>query len=91
MPRHVMMTLDLERGVSEESRQKFYAKLKELHWGKLPDVTTAWKCSWSNSQTDEYATRIVREDLESARAVAGSPKYHAVAMIGDAPPVAFVG
>lgn len=89
MAKYIMMTLDLERGVSEENRQKFYAKLNELKWIKSPDVTTTWSTSWAEPQTSEYATREVREDLAAAAAAAGYPTYHSVAMIGDAAPVTF--
>lgn len=89
MPKHIIMTLDLEKGVSEENRQKFYAKLKEASWGKIPDVTTTWKCQWSSEQTAAAMTNVVSTDLTNARAVAGYCAYHAVAMIGDAVPVAF--
>ena len=89
MPKYVMLTLDLERGVSEENRQKFYAKLKELLWTKIPKVTTTWKCSWAESQSEDTIRRVVQNDLTAAAAQAGSPQYHAVAMIGDAPPATF--
>jgi hypothetical protein len=89
MPKHIMMTLDLEKGVSEENRQKFYAKLKEANWSKIPDVTTAWKCRWDDEQAAAAMQAYVKDKLTIARAAAGNCAYHAVAMIGDAEPVAF--
>jgi len=68
-----MVTLDLERGVSEERCQKFCTKLADLNWNKIPKVTTTWKCSWANDQANNAITHVVQSDLKSA--AAGNPTY----------------
>ena len=83
------MTLDLERGVSDERRKRYYDKLGQLHWVKLPDVTTTWRCNFSAPVEADSASRVVASDLAAAAVVAGHPQYHAVAMIGDSKPVSF--
>lgn len=89
MVSNIMLSLDLERGVSDERRQRYYAKLSALNWVKVPDVTTTWRCSFNNPVTPEGAAQVVKDDLAAASAAAGYPQYHAVAMLGDSKPVSY--
>ncbi|MBP0602323.1 MAG: hypothetical protein ACRCS2_11430 [Morganella morganii] len=77
-----LLTLDLENGVSTEKREKFYAYLTQEKWIKIPNLTTAWKCTFNNDVTEESAISVVKNDVANAAKHAGVYSYNAAVQMG---------
>jgi len=82
MAYHVLMTLDLEKGVSPDKRKKVYEHLKSKDWTKLPDLTTAWSCSFNEEATRASALEICKDDIENAISEAGISSYSVALQLG---------
>ncbi len=78
---HVMLTVDLNRYVSEEARTAFYEHLKAAHWAKL-SLTTTWKARFQEGVSAERALEITKEDVHTAAVSAGVSNYEAAAQVG---------
>ncbi len=77
------MSFDLEGNVSSESRDKVYAKLRELHWAPVPNITTVWTASFQGEVTPSSAIATARKDLAAAAAAGGVARYRVVTMSSD--------
>lgn len=84
-----MLSLDLERGVSEERRQRFYEHLRREKWVKVAKVTTTWWARFNEGVSDAVAVQVTRQDVANAASYAGINYYEAVVHVGDGEPVAF--
>jgi hypothetical protein len=62
----VLVTLDLS-GATEEQRQSFYEVLIEKNWRKIPDLTTAWRASFSDSVSRASAINVIQNHLQKAK------------------------
>lgn len=85
---YVMLTVDLNKNVSEDARAKFYEKLKQEKWQKLK-LTTTWHASFDVSFTKQSALQTTKSDVAAAAAVAGIRNYEAAAEAGDEPPTSW--
>jgi hypothetical protein len=85
----VMVSLDLERGVSEEKRQKFNEYLENEHWVKVPKVTTTWRAGFTDGVTSESAARATKVGVANAARHAGITYYEAVMHFGPNQPTSF--
>lgn len=49
---YVMLTIDLNRGVTDEARENFYESLKQQQWTKLK-LTTTWHAKFKEGVSAE--------------------------------------
>lgn len=82
---YVMLTVDLNRGVSDDARKKFYDYLSKEQWARLKLTTTFW-AEFAETATPEGAMRAARKDVKNAAASAGITYYEAAAEIGSSAP-----
>jgi len=82
---YVMLTVDLNRGVSDDARQKFYAYLAKEQWNRLKLTTTFW-AKFSENSTPDGAIGATRKDVRNAAVSAGISYYEAAAEIGSSAP-----
>lgn len=61
----LLITLDLNNATSEQ-RETFYGMLTEEKWIKLTNLTTAWRCSFSDGVNRIQAEKQIKSDLEKA-------------------------
>lgn len=85
----MLLTLDLKGHVPEDSRQKVYAKLAELLWTKIPNVDTAWRCSFKESVAESGAIFTAQSDVAKAAAAGSVKQYYAVVLPGENQPTEF--
>ena len=81
----VMLTVDLNRGVSEEAREKFNESLKQQEWKKLK-LTTTWYATFIEGVTSEAAISAAKADVKRAAAHASISNYEAAAEAGYSVP-----
>ncbi len=86
-PTYIMVSLDLEQGVTSENRQKFNQALQHLGWSKHPGVTTTWSTCKNLVASHDFLFRQACADLGKASAVASNARLHAVLMVGNNKPV----
>ena len=67
---YVMLTVDLNRGVSDDARQKFYDYLAKEKWSRLKLTTTFW-AKFAENATPDGAIGATRKDVRNAAASAG--------------------
>lgn len=84
----VLLSLDLERGVGDEARRKFYEYLAGQHWFKVPKVTTCWKATFQDGATEPGIVHAVKSDIANAASYARVSAYNAVVHMGYTEPVA---
>ena len=77
----VLLTVDLNRNVSEASRKVFNEKLAELKWNRL-SLTTSWTARFVEGATIEAALSTAKGDVAQAAAAAGVSNYEAAAQAG---------
>jgi len=82
---YVMLTVDLNRGVSDEARATFNETLKEKLWKKMR-LTTTWYAKFQEGVTSEEALRVTHSDLKAAAASAGISNYEGAAQVGHEAP-----
>lgn len=85
MSLHVMLTIDLNRGVSEEARQKFYDYLAKEQWTRLKLTTTFW-AKFAETATPESAISTTKMDVRNAALTSGVVNYEAAAEVGNSAP-----
>ena len=85
----VMLSLDLERGVSEERRQRFNEYLAQEHWIKIPKVTTTWRASFTDGVTFESAIQATKHVVANAASHANISYYEAALHVGSTQPISF--
>lgn len=90
MPTHMLLSVDLPNHVTTSHREKFNAKLQELHWIKLHHLDTVWRSSYGTS-TPSAASAIAetKTDVKTAATHAGITEYHAVVHVGPDQPTEF--
>ena len=86
---YAMLSLDLERNVTDEQRKKFYEHLKEENWVKIPKVTTTWRASFKQGTTEVGALNTTKKDVANAAKKARIGKYNAVVHFGPSKPNSF--
>lgn len=82
----VLMSLDLERGVGEEARRRFYEYLAAKYWTKVPRVTTCWRVSFVDGASEAGVVRAVQDHLAEAAKYAPVRSYNAVWQLGGGEP-----
>lgn len=82
---HVLLTVDLNRGVSEDARNKFNEHLKSEQWKRL-SLTTTWTARFKEGVSTEGAVTQARADVKRAAAAAGILYYEAAAEAGYSEP-----
>lgn len=80
-----MLTVDLNRNVSEEARAKFNEYLEKVHWKKLK-LTTIWYARFQEGATSAGAISATKADVKRAAAFAGISYYEAAAEVGEGAP-----
>lgn len=60
-----LITLDLK--VTEEQRECFYEGLKKEKWAKIPNLTTAWTCSFQDGVTRQNAISNIESDIKRCK------------------------
>lgn len=85
----VMLSLDLERGVSEEQRNVFNEGLKKRNWFKIPKVTTTWSAKFADGVTSSAAQSETKTDVAAAASEAKIKNYEAVMHLGPEAPTSF--
>lgn len=88
MSKFAILSVDLNN-VSEIQRQKFYEKIKEFKWSKVPRLTTVWKASFTDVSTDSAMIQTAKQDVVSAAASAAITSYDAMVHVGYGEPVLF--
>jgi len=82
---YVMLTVDLNRGVSDEARKKFYDYLAKEQWTRLKLTTTFW-AKFAETATLEGAINTTKKDVRNAASSSGISYYEAAAEIGTSAP-----
>lgn len=85
MSLYVMLTIDLNRGVSDEARQKFYDYLAREKWTRLKLTTTFW-AKFAEKATPEGAISTAKMDVRNAALSSGVVNYEAAAEAGSSAP-----
>lgn len=78
-----LLTLDLEKGVSTEQREKFYEYLKEKKWVKLSNLTTTWKIVFVEGAKRENVIRTVKSHVANAAIHSNVSSYSAAVQVGE--------
>ena len=81
-----LLTVDLEKNVTNEQREIFNRKLNELMWNKLETLTNAWVSSFKENITAFTALAETKKDVKAAADAANIKMYHcAVQFCQDEP------
>ena len=83
---YAMISLDLDKKTSSEQRKVFNAKLKELQWVKIPNVTTTWYANFKPEVSRQGITGTTKSDIQKAASAAGVTSYDVVLHVGDEKP-----
>ncbi|MGA4493782.1 hypothetical protein [Vreelandella venusta] len=83
MKYRALLTLDLEKGVSAEKREKFYEYLRDKKWAKLSDLTTTWKATFSEGTTREDAISTAKTHVANAAKHSNVSSYSAAVQVGE--------
>lgn len=75
MSQYTLLTLDLNREISSEARDKFYAELEKLQWKKINQLTTLWYATWQDSVSEADIITTTKSDVEKA-ATAGNVAHY---------------
>ena len=87
MSRRSILTVDLNKDVTTGQRNKFNAKLQELGWQKVGDLTTLWVVTWKGSPTDADILKATKKDVETAAQAGEIESYDASAAVCGKPVV----
>ena len=82
---YVMLTVDLNRGVNEDARDKFNQHMKDKLWAKLK-LTTTWQARFAEGVTPDSAISTAKSDVRNAAANAGIAYYEAAIQAGTSAP-----
>lgn len=85
----VLLTVDLENGVTSDQRKIFNEKLKELNWIKITSLTTTWRASFSDTTSISSALSETKNDVKSAATVGRITTYHCAVQFGTDGPFTF--
>ena len=77
-----LITLDLD-GVNNKQRTDFYDYLEEKKFFKIPNIDTAWKCSFNNGTTRSDAIEICKSIIKQAGNVARVTSAKSVIQVGE--------
>ena len=80
------MSLDLEHGVGEEARKRFYEYLAAKYWTKVPKVTTCWRVGFVDGASEAGVLSAVKDRLAEAARYAPVKSYTAVWQLGAGEP-----
>ena len=81
MSRYCILSLDLNKQVTSEQRNTFYAKLQELQWMKMDATTTLWYAPWKDDVTDEGVVATTKSDVAKAAEAAKVTSYDATVAV----------
>ena len=84
---HAMLTVDLNRYVTTEQRNRFYEELRTRKWVKIDALSTTWKAVFSEGVSAEAAMQETKSDLSAAATAASISSYDAAAMFGGQAPL----
>jgi hypothetical protein len=85
MALYAMLTLDLNRNVSDEARTKFYGFLISKNWQRLKLTTTFW-CTYSAAGNEQQAVQWSKTYVQQAASYAGITNYEAAVQVGTTAP-----
>jgi hypothetical protein len=83
---HVLHTVDLDKAVTTDQRDKFAEYLANKQWVKLA-LTTTWAATYQDSDSYDDVAHAVKIDTVLAAKHAGISTYEIAFMIGDRPPI----
>ena len=83
---YVMLTVDLDKGVTTQQRTTFNEQLAEGLWVKL-NLTTTWYAKFVEGATVEGAIQATKNIVAKAAAAARIAAYEAAAEVGWDKPV----
>lgn len=82
---YALLTVDLNRGTTEDQRKLFNEKLAEFKWKKLK-LTTTWTATFSPEVSESGAIGTTKYDVARAAAHARITNYEAAVQVGTTPP-----
>lgn len=83
---HVMLTVDLNRNVTTDQRNRFYEELRIRNWVKIDSLTTTWKAHFNENVRVEEAIEATKSTVAAAATTASISSYDAAAMFGGQTP-----
>jgi hypothetical protein len=83
---YVMLTVDLDQGVTTEQRKTFNEHLAYAHWVKL-NLTTTWYARFLEGATVQGAIQAAKNIVAKAAEAARIAAYEAAAEVGWDKPV----
>ena len=90
MATHLLLSVDLPNHVTTDQRDKFNAKLAELHCTKLHHLDTVWRASYKEDATISTAGAISETQRDVAAAAhAGIREYYGAVRVGPDQPTEF--
>lgn len=84
MTAYVMLTVDLNRNVSDEARKNFYEFLLSKNFKRL-SLTTTFYTQYTASVTEDGALKSTRDYIQQAAGYAGIANYEAAVQVGTLP------
>ena len=78
---NLMLSVDLEGGVTSEQRRLFNAELAKMNYQKDPTLTTVWTATWDNA-TEDSAYKNVLAVVSGAATTAKITQYRLIAQFG---------
>lgn len=82
---HVMLSVELGLGTTDEEKRDFYERMRELGWNQLL-LTTTFRARFEESATRIGAIATARGDLRKATQGAGIRNFQAAVHAGAEPP-----
>ncbi len=84
MTAYVMLTIDLNKNVSDEARKKFYEFLLSKNFKRL-SLTTTFYTQYTAGVTEDGALKSTRDYIQQAAGNAGITNYEAAIQVGTVP------
>lgn len=78
---NLMLSVDLEGGVTSEQRKVFNAELAKAHYQKDAELTTVWTAQWADA-TEEAAFGNVKSVVTAAAVTAKISQFRLIAQFG---------
>lgn len=84
MTAHAMLTVDLNKNVSDDARKKFYAFLVSKKFTRL-SLTTTFYAHYTAGVTEEIALEATKGYVQQAANYAGIANFEAAVQVGTIP------
>jgi len=86
---YAMLSIDLDKKITTEQRNRFNEYLEKEDWTKIPNVTTTWYTSFVDSGTESGIINATQKDVSNAARHAGIVSYAAAVNVGSSKPTSF--